>query len=189
MESTARVSGPPKESRYGLLAQRWADGSKSGVQRRRAGVTGGLSRSMRERPQVGVRTSVAPESVDGWRAFGRGRKSARHESPLSHLDTLWAGGRAHVRRLLHRPEQGVRLQPDGLQLRAHPVGGDCQRDATALTTIAQTLSPAVTLNPKTRIGSCPETLRTRCESVWNASTPAKKMTTSRFVMAGGCEAP
>ena len=104
-------------------------------------------------------------------------------------DALRAGGRAHVRRLLHRPEQGVRLQPDGLQLRAHPVGGDCQRDATALTTIAQTLSPAVSLNPKTRMGSCPETLRTRCESVWNASTPAKKMTTSRFVMAGGCEAP
>ncbi len=36
-------------------------------------------------------------------------------------DALRAGGRAHVRRLLYRPEQGVRLQPHGLQLRAHPV--------------------------------------------------------------------
>ena len=45
--------------------------------------------------------------------------------------TLWAGGRAHVRRLLHRPEQGVRLQSVGLELRAHSVGGDGRRDASA----------------------------------------------------------
>ena len=42
-----------------------------------------------------------------------------------------AGGRPHVRRLLHRPEQGVRLQSVGLELRAHSVGGDGRRDASA----------------------------------------------------------
>ena len=51
-------------------------------------------------------------------------------------DALRAGGRAHLRRLLQRPEQGVRLQRVGLQLRAHPVSGDIQRDATAISRAA-----------------------------------------------------
>jgi len=51
--------------------------------------------------------------------------------------------------------------------------------------MAQASRPMVTLKPKTRTGSCPDTLRASWESVWSASKPAKNVMVSRYVKAGG----
>jgi len=90
--------------------------ARSSCARRRT-VGPSASRRRARRLRCHPSRAASPMGSAGDSAVGTGFARQRRRAARASAGRRPAGGRAHVRRLLHRPEQGVRLQSVGLELR------------------------------------------------------------------------